>query len=75
MKTATYELEEELFKSVLSKTPEHIKELDLLDMKKCEGFTFLLKKEHLEPYDEVKNPNGLGLKEWLKNYAKEAIRR
>lgn len=72
MNTATYELEDELFKSVSSKTPEHVKELDLLDMKRCEGFTFLLKKEHLEPYDEVKNPNGLGLKEWLKNYAKEA---
>ena len=35
-------------------------------------FSFILKKEHLKPYDEVTNPGGLNLEEWFANYAKEA---
>ena len=31
-----------------------------------------MKKEYLEPYDAEKNPEGLNLKNWLANYAKEA---
>ncbi len=72
MHTASCPLENELFKSVYSKTPDYVKELNLIDFNERGEFTFLLKKEHLEPYDEEKNPQGLGLKEWFANYAKEA---
>ena len=66
------ELENELFKSVYEKTPDYVKKLDLLDFNQKGEFTFTLKKEHLNPYDEKKNPEGLNLKEWFANYAKEA---
>ena len=35
-------------------------------------FIFTLKKEHLKPYDEKTNPEGLNLEEWFENYEKEA---
>ena len=35
-------------------------------------FTFTLKKEHLYPYNETSNPEGLNLLEWFANYSKEA---
>ena len=72
MNTASCPLENELFKSVFTKTPDYIKELNLIDYNKNDEYSFMLKKEHLEPYDSEKNPEGLGLKEWLANYAKEA---
>ena len=72
MKTSNIELENELFKSVYDKTPDHIKNLNLMDFSNKGEFTFILKKEHLEPYDAKKNPEGLNLKEWFANYAKEA---
>lgn len=65
-------LENELFKSVYEKTPDYVKELDLMDFSNKGEFTFTLKKEHLAPYDKEKNPEGLNLKEWFSNYAKEA---
>lgn len=71
-KTSKIELENELFKSVYDKTPDYIKELCLMDFSNDGEFTFTLKKEHLEPYDEKKNPEGLNLREWFSNYAKEA---
>ncbi|MBS4759322.1 MAG: hypothetical protein KHX03_01320 [Clostridium sp.] len=71
-KTAHSQLEEALFKSVDSKTPQYIKENKLVDLSEKGEFIFRLKKEHLEPYDEVKNPEGLNLKEWFAGYAKEA---
>lgn len=71
-KTSKNKLENELFKSVYEKTPEYVKELDLMDFSNIGEFSFILKKEHLEPYDEKKNPEGLNLKEWFANYAKEA---
>ena len=36
-----------------------------------EGFSFTLKKAHLYPHSD-ENPEGLNLKEWFANYAKEA---
>lgn len=66
------ELEKELFKSVEAKTPEYIKKAELLNLDNENGFSFILKKEHLLPYDEKNNPNGLDLNNWLKNYEKEA---
>lgn len=66
------ELEQELFKSVDSKTPEYVKKLKLMDFNNKGEFTFTLKKEYLEPYDSEKNPDGLGLEDWFSNYAKEA---
>lgn len=72
MKTSANELENELFKSVYDKTPDYVKELNLMDFSNKDEFTFTLKKEHLEPYDAEKNPEGLNLKEWFANYAKEA---
>jgi len=72
MKKSNIELENELFKSVYEKTPDYIKNLDLMDFSNQGEFSFILKKEHLEPYDKSKNPEGLNLKEWFANYAKEA---
>ena len=72
MKTSANELENELFKSVYDKTPKYIKNLDLMNFSNEGEFSFVLKKEHLKPYDEKTNPQGLGLEEWFANYAKEA---
>ena len=72
MKTSNVELENELFKSVYEKTPDYIKNLNLMDFSQDGEFTFTLKKEHLKPYDKGKNPEGLNLEEWFANYAKEA---
>ena len=72
MKTSNNELENELFKSVYAKTPDYIKNLNLMDFSQDGEFSFLLKKEHLKPYDKIKNPEGLNLEEWFANYAKEA---
>ncbi len=72
MKISTNKLENELFKSVYDKTPDYVKNLNLMDFSNNGEFTFRLKKEHLEPYDKDKNPEGLNLKEWFANYAKEA---
>lgn len=69
---ASCELENELFNSILDKTPENIKELNLIDLSNKDAFVFTLKREHLYKYDEDKNPNGLGLLDWFKNYEKEA---
>ena len=66
------ELEQELFKSVEDKTPEYIKSSKLLSLDNENEFVFKLKREHLLPYDEKTNPQGLDLKNWLKNYEKEA---
>lgn len=66
------ELENELFKSVYEKTPDYVKNLELMDFNNKGEFSFILKKEHLGQYDENLNPEGLGLNEWFANYAKEA---
>ncbi len=65
-------LENELFKSVYEKTPDYIKDLNLIDLTNENEFVFTLKKEHLYPYNSKTNPEGLNLKEWFDNYAKEA---
>ncbi|MBQ6144150.1 MAG: hypothetical protein IJI84_06730, partial [Clostridia bacterium] len=65
-------LENELFKSVYEKTPDYIKELNLMDFNNKGEFSFFLKKEHLYPYDQKTNPQGLNLLEWFRNYDKEA---
>ncbi|MGN0192243.1 MAG: hypothetical protein ACI4CY_01790, partial [Candidatus Gastranaerophilaceae bacterium] len=65
-------LEKELFKSVEANTPEYVKKPLLPDFHNPKEFTFRLKREHLLPFDERKNPEGLNLNRWLKNYAKEA---
>ncbi|MDR1168339.1 MAG: hypothetical protein LBK53_05565 [Heliobacteriaceae bacterium] len=62
--------EEELFRSVREKTPDYIKNLNLIDLSNPDEFVFKLKKEHLEPRES--NPQGLNLKEWFAGYAKEA---
>ena len=71
-KTSENHLENELFKSVYEKTPDYIKNRELMDFSNDGEFTFTLKKEHLKPYDEKKNPEGLNLYEWFEGYAKEA---
>lgn len=65
------ELEGELFKNVYDKTPDYIKNLDLMNFDNKDGFTFTLKREHLHPHSDS-NPEGLNLKEWFDNYSKEA---
>lgn len=71
MKNASCELEKELFKSVFDKTPDYIKNLNLMNFDDLNGFSFTLKREHLYPHSDS-NPEGLNLKEWFANYAKEA---
>ena len=46
MKTSANKLENELFKSVYDKTPEYIKNLDLMNFSNEGEFIFTLKKEH-----------------------------
>ena len=65
------ELEKELFYSVFEKTPDYIKDLDLMNFNNENGFTFTLKREHLYPHSDS-NPEGLNLLEWFTNYSKEA---
>ena len=65
------ELEGELFKSIFEKTPDYIKNLDLMNFDNENEFTFTLKREHLYPHSES-NPEGLNLLEWFANYSKEA---
>ncbi len=65
-------LEKELFKSVEKNTPDYIKNNKYVDIDNKNEFIFTLKKEHLLPYDETTNPEGLNLDNWLKNYEKEA---
>ena len=72
LKTSENALENELFKSVFDKTPDYIKNLNLMNFDIEGEFSFILKKEHLKPYNEVTNPEGLNLEEWFANYAKEA---
>ena len=71
-KMPSCDLEEKLFQSVESKTPDYIKETPLVDLNNNDEIIFRLKKEHLAPYDKNTNPEGLDLAEWFKNYAKEA---
>ena len=71
MREPSCELEKELFYSVFEKTPDYIKDLDLMNFSHVEGFTFTLKREHLYPHSDS-NPEGLNLKEWFANYSKEA---
>lgn len=70
-KVAHCDLEKELFNNVIEKTPDFIKNLDLMNFDKEEGFIFTLKREHLYPHSET-NPEGLNLLEWFANYSKEA---
>ena len=70
-KNASCELEKQLFESVEDRTPDYVKNRNLMDFSNKGEFTFTLKKEHLMPYDAEKNPEGLNLKEWFANYAKE----
>ena len=65
------ELEKELFYSVFEKTPDYIKDMDLMNFNNENGFTFTLKREHLYPHSDS-NPEGLNLLDWFKNYSKEA---
>lgn len=72
LKQSDNQLENELFKSVYEKTPDYIKKLNLMNFSNKGEFTFVLRKEHLKPYDENTNPQGLNLEEWFAGYAKEA---
>ena len=72
LKQSDNELENELFKSVYEKTPNYIRNLNLMNFDDKGEFTFILRPEHLEPFDLVKNPRGLNLEDWFANYAKEA---
>ena len=65
-------LEQELFKNVFDKTPDYIKNANLLNFDNENEFTFTLKREHLHAYNAESNPEGLNLLEWFAGYAKEA---
>lgn len=72
VRKSNVELENELFKSIFEKTPEYVKNLDLMNFDNEGEFSFVLKREHLKPYDKENNPEGLNLEDWFANYAKEA---
>ncbi len=72
MKNNICDLEQELLEMVRENTPDYIKKANLLDLADTSAFSFILKKEHLYPYDEKTNPEGLNLNQWLENYSKEA---
>lgn len=72
IKQASCELENQLFESISKKTPDGVKELNLIDLSNKDAFTFVLKREHLYEYDKKKNPQGLNLLAWFENYEKEA---
>lgn len=72
-KVASCNLERELFESISSITPDYVKDLNLIDLNNKNEFTFVLKREHLQDYDTERNPEGLNLWEWFKNYEKEAM--
>lgn len=63
MKTSSVALENELFKSVYDKTPDYVRNLNLVDFSNKNEFVFTLTKKHLDE---------LGLREWFAGYAKEA---
>lgn len=68
-KKASCELENELFKSVESKTPDGVKSLNLIDLINKNAFIFTLKREYLYKYDKDKNPQGLGLWDWFASFS------
>lgn len=70
-KKPSCDLEKELFQNVFDKTPDYIKNSNLLNFENENEFTFTLKKEHLYPHTD-ENPEGLNLLEWFANYSKEA---
>lgn len=72
IKKSDCKLENELFKSVYDKTPDYVKNMELMDFSDDGEFVFVLKKEHLYPYDSETNPHGLNLLDWFANYSKEA---
>ena len=71
-RTPSCVLEKELFNNVCEKTPDYIKNADLLNFDNENEFTFTLKREHLHAYNPESNPEGLNLLEWFAGYAKEA---
>lgn len=73
LEKASCNLEKVLFKSVYDKTPDSIKNLNLIDLSNKNAFFFTLKREYLYKYDDEKNPEGLGLWKWFENYEKEAL--
>lgn len=72
MREACCGLEQELFNTIINKTPEYIKKRNLIDLNNKNEFEFVLKKAYLYDYDPETNPEGMGLLEWFINYAKEA---
>lgn len=72
MREPSCELERELFNNVIEKTPDYIKNANLLNFDNENEFTFSLKREHLYPYDAEQNPEGLNLLDWFAGYSKEA---
>lgn len=72
MREACCELEQELFNTIINKTPDYIKKRKLIDLNNKNEFEFIFKKEYLYDYDPETNPEGMGLLEWFINYAKEA---
>ena len=71
-RTPSCVLEKELFNNVCEKTPDYIKNANLLNFDNEKEFTFTLKREHLHAYNPASNPEGLNLLEWFAGYAKEA---
>ena len=71
-RTPSCVLEKELFNNVCEKTPDYIKNANLLNFDNENEFTFTLKREHLHAYNPESNPEGLNLLEWFAGYAKEA---
>lgn len=63
-------LEKYFLDQIESDTPEKIKKNNLIDLNTKTSLIFTLTKENLDPFSE--NSNGLGIRDWFKNYEKEA---
>lgn len=72
MTKSTDSLEKMLFDMYEQKTPDYIKNRNLVNLSDKNEISFILKKEYLAAYDEQTNPEGLGLLDWFAEYEKEA---
>jgi phosphomannomutase len=64
------DLEKAFLEQVELDTPAKVKNYPLIDLNNKGEFTFTLKKEHLDDYDE--NGEGLGIRSWFNLYKEEA---
>ncbi len=80
--TPKSELEKIFFDEIEDGTPDYVKNNKLIDLSEKQGFAFTITKDHLlrntrDPrpleHNEKRSDIGLGLRDWLSNYKREAM--